>query len=295
MLYFEDFVAKRSEFKKFEVDELLFTAYDCPLEGSPIDYWVDRNYFCYIIRGGARWKTPTDEYVLHVGDAAFLKKGAHRVFKILDGEFCALLIFTPDAFIKSVIQDIHLTCKASKQTTHADSVIRLKVNQTLHDYFTTVLHYFSEPRPPAKSLLKIKFKELIINLVTWNYNPVLTNYFMELAHQSKKALAPIMEEHFIFNLKLVDYATLSGRSLPTFKRDFEKIFHTSPGKWLKNKRLEYSKYLLETTDLNISEISFESGFENVSHFIKVFKDKYCYPPLKLRKSQQLNLSSSIQS
>jgi len=286
MLYFEDFVKNNPAFNKFEVDELMFTAYDCPLEGSPIDYWVDRNYFCYIIRGGAKWKTPNEEYVLQVGDAAFLKKGAHRVFKILTGEFCALLIFTPDHFIKSVIKDVIRINRNNHKIRQADSVVPLILNQSLNDYFITVLNFFSESHPPSKELLKIKFKELIINLVTGSYNPVLTKYFIELAHSTKKALIPIMDEHFIFNLKLSDFARLSGRSLATFKRDFEKTFNSSPGKWLKNKRLEYSKFLLETTDLNIREITYESGFENTSHFIKIFKKKYAYSPLKFRKSLQ---------
>ena len=286
MLYFEDFIKNNPSFKKFEVDELLFSAYDCPLEGSPIDYWVNKNYFCYIIRGGAKWKTPNDEYILEVGDAAFLTKGAHRVFKILNGEFCALLIFMPDYFIRSVIKDEIRIVGNQSDVSQADSVVPLKLNQSLHDYFNTLLNYFSEPIPPSKHLLKIKFKELIINLVTSGYNPVLSNYFKELTTSSKKAISPIMEEHFFFSLKLADYARLSGRSLTTFKRDFEKAFNSSPGRWLKNKRLEYSKFLLETTDLNIREITAESGFENTSHFSKVFKEKYKHSPLQLRKHLQ---------
>jgi AraC-like DNA-binding protein len=286
MLYFEDFLKNNPAFKKFEVNELLFAAYDCPLEGSPIEYWVDKNYFCYILRGGAKWKTPYNEYILQKGDAAFLKKGAHRVFKILTGEFCALMIFAPDQFIKSVITDDIRTNISLPGAHPQDSVMPLVLSQSLHDYFRTILNFFSESTPPSKILLNLKFRELIINLVTGPYNPVLTNYFVELSRLTKKALPPIMEEHFIFNLKLKDFAKLSGRSLATFKRDFEKSFHTTPGKWLKKKRLGYSKFLLETTDLNISEIALESGFENISHFIKIFKEMYHHPPHKLRKMLQ---------
>ncbi len=285
MLDFYEFVHGNSNFRQFNVDELLFTAYDCPLEASPLDYWVDKNYFCYVIEGGAKWKTPTDEYILQVGDAAFLKKGAHRVFKILTGEFCALLIFTPDSFIGSVIRDDVRMHQKNPQDRHSDSVIPLVLNQSLHDYFKTVLNFFSEPLPPSKSLLKIKFKELIIYLFTSNYNPLLTNYFQELSFSRKRALKPIMEEHYIFNLKLVDFARLSARSLSTFKRDFTKVFNTTPGKWLTLKRLEYSKFLLETTALNVSEITHESGFENTSHFIKLFKQHYTLSPLQFRKSR----------
>ena len=94
-----------------------------------------------------------------------------------------------------------------------------------------------------------------------------------------------MEEHFFFNLKLKEYAELSGRSLPTFNRDFIKTYGTTPGKWLKTKRLNYAKYLLETTDLNINELTIESGFENTSHFIRTFREHFNCAPLKFKKQQ----------
>jgi AraC-like DNA-binding protein len=45
-----------------------------------------------------------------------------------------------------------------------------------------------------------------------------------------------MEENFSFNLKLEEFARLSMRSLSAFKRDFQQVYQTSPGKWLLGKR-----------------------------------------------------------
>ncbi len=286
MLDFYNFVKDNPVFRQFSVDELLFTAYDCPIEVSPLDYWVDKNYFCYITKGGAKWKTPKQEYLFKVGDAAFLTKGAHRVFKILNGEFCALLIFMPDEFIRSVVKGHLHSDKIKRLSKHQDTVIPLHLDRTLTDYFISVLNYFSLSSGPSKDLLGIKFRELIINIVTQNHNPALTSYFIETSSNAKIPLERVMEENFVFNLSMRDFAKLSGRSLATFNRDFSKIFGTSPGKWLKNKRLEYSKFLLETTKLNINEITIDVGFENTSHFVRVFKEKYRQPPLKFRRSLQ---------
>ncbi|WP_298237590.1 AraC family transcriptional regulator [uncultured Algibacter sp.] len=282
MIHFYEFVENNPLFRQFSVSDVLFTAYDCPIEGSPVDYWVNKNYFCYVFVGGGRWKTPNEEYVLKAGDAAFLKKGAHRVYKILNGDFCALLIFVPDEFIASVMKnDCSINIDTDK-IQDTDSVIPLSLDQTLTDYFKTLLNYFSLSKPPSKSLLKIKFKELIINIVTGGLNSKATNYFKETCFDGKKSLKPIMEEHYLFNLKLKEFAKLSGRSLATFNRDFLKLYKTTPGKWLKKKRLEYGRFLLETTDLNINEIALDIGFENTSHFIKSFKEYYNNPPLKFK-------------
>jgi AraC-like DNA-binding protein len=93
-----------------------------------------------------------------------------------------------------------------------------------------------------------------------------------------------MEANFRFNLSLEEYARLCHRSLSSFKRDFQANFQEAPGKWLLRKRLEYSAALLRTTRMNVTEIAFESGFEDVSHFSRVFKDRFQVSPIVYRQN-----------
>jgi len=99
---------------------------------------------------------------------------------------------------------------------------------------------------------------------------------------TKIDIEKVIHDNFQYNLKIEAFAKLCGRSLSTFKRDFKNIFHTTPSKWLKNKRLEYAKSLLHKSDLNINQICYESGFINCSHFVKSFKDKYKSPPYQYK-------------
>ena len=94
----------------------------------------------------------------------------------------------------------------------------------------------------------------------------------------------LMERNYIYNMKLEEFARLSGRSLTSFKRDFIATFKTTPGKWLARKKLEYARHLLETTDKDINELTFESGFENSLHFIRIFKQAFKNTPLKYKKN-----------
>jgi len=141
-----------------------------------------------------------------------------------------------------------------------------------------------QPDPPSKSLLTLKFRELIINLTTGQGNPKICHCFQEISSSGKRALRPAMEHNFQFDLKLSEFAKLSCRSLATFNRDFYKEFQTSPGRWLKRERLKYSKFLLKTTDLNVNQITLEAGFKNTSHFIRIFKQYYRSTPLKYRQT-----------
>ena len=48
-------------------------------------------------------------------------------------------------------------------------------------------------------------------------------------------------------------------------------------------KLEDAKKLLSETDLSITEIALDTGFNDVSYFIKLFKKQFGISPLKYRK------------
>jgi len=52
---------------------------------------------------------------------------------------------------------------------------------------------------------------------------------------------------------------------------------------LLDKRLENATLLLNSTSKSVNEVAFESGFENNSHFSRVFKAKYGKSPFHFRK------------
>ena len=92
----------------------------------------------------------------------------------------------------------------------------------------------------------------------------------------------IMSKNYLYNLKVEEFAKLCGRSLSAFKRDFKSIFNTTPSRWIKAKRLEYSKKLLVESRLNINQVCYECGFVNASHYIKCFKERYKISPYQFR-------------
>lgn len=92
-----------------------------------------------------------------------------------------------------------------------------------------------------------------------------------------------MEANFYYNLELEDFAKLCNRSLSSFMRDFKNSFHTAPGKWLLEKRLDYAGRLLATTNKTLADVIYECGFESQVHFNRVFKEKLGIPSLQLKK------------
>jgi AraC family transcriptional regulator, exoenzyme S synthesis regulatory protein ExsA len=87
-----------------------------------------------------------------------------------------------------------------------------------------------------------------------------------------------MNQNYQFNVNLDRFAYLTGRSLATFKRDFGKLFNTSPHQWLLQKRLQEAHYLISEKGKIASDIYLEVGFEDLSHFSYVFKKQFGYSP-----------------
>jgi AraC-like DNA-binding protein len=82
----------------------------------------------------------------------------------------------------------------------------------------------------------------------------------------------------MFNLPMKKFGYLTGRSLTTFKKDFKNAFNTTFQKWVTRKRLELAHYQIFEQKKKPSDVYFEVGFENLSHFSFAFKKQFGYNP-----------------
>ncbi len=270
----------KTHFNKLECDGLLFVEYQCLPGDVRSDIWSQHNYLAFIQSGKKTWMTPEAEFAVKAGDAIFCKKGAHSILNSYEEQFCALLFFIPDDFIRKVILESESTNRFHESQSN---VLRLRMDLGLKLYFESMIGYFLNQNNPSKHLLLIKFKELILQVITNSLNPELTAYFFSLAKEDSTNLKQVMMENYLYPLQQQDFAQLTNRSVSSFKRDFQNAFGTSLSKWLIEMRLGYSRILLLNTEESISEVAYRSGFETVSHFIRCFKKQYDLPPQQYRQ------------
>src|SRR5690606_15535684 len=130
--------------------------------------------------------------------------------------------------------------------------------------------------------LELKFKELLFNIFLDPANKDVLAYANSLMNISNTPIWEVMEKNYMYNLTVEQFARMANRSLSVFKKEFFQYYHTTPGRWLTQKRLELAKSFLDAGKQNIGEVAFNSGFENLSHFSRVFKEKYGVSPTKMR-------------
>jgi AraC-like DNA-binding protein len=163
----------------------------------------------------------------------------------------------------------------------------------LQNYYHSIRSYLSLSSKPHEQLIILKFEELLLSLFGNKDHHQLTDYFVSLCQDQESQMTRIMESNFAYNLKLESYAELCNMSLSTFKRCFRQHYGTTPGSWLKNKKLDLAFRRLMSTDLSISQIALDCGFEDTSHFIRVFKERYAQTPLRYRQMHSGTASSAV--
>lgn len=271
------------KYRQFAFDEFLITEFSCPLESPKQAIWSSQNYFVYVLDGKKAFHTVDGVHVMEKDNCAFVRRGASLVEQFFDSEFCVVVFFITDEFICDVLRPLLGRFPTEKAAgTHV--VFPLETDATLAAFFHSMLPYFGRMQPPEKALLELKFRELLLNIASNPQNRDLMAYFCSLQHTSTNArLQEVMETNFHYNLSLDTFAQLCNCSLSTFKREFQKIYQTTPGKWLLAKRLERARILLQNPVKTVSEVAYESGFENLSHFSRVFRAHFGTAPVATRQ------------
>ena len=277
-------------YRQFNCGPSLITAFNCPLEAKLMKkrfagLWTNHNYLFYAIDGRKVWHTARGSYDIRKGSCVFVRKGGFILEQFFDEGFCVILFFIPDEFICETLHTRTRPLASAEQS--YEPLMLIEADETLKGFFLSMSSYFNETREPDPALLELKFKELILMIADNAGNRELLSYFCSLLGQPQTVLLQrVMEDNFCYNLKLENYAKLSNRSLSAFKRDFEKLFGATPGKWLLEKRLQYSLQLLMNRGRTVSEAAFESGFESPSHFSRAFKARFGLAPTEMRGHQK---------
>jgi AraC-like DNA-binding protein len=248
-----------------------------------MDLWTHYNHFIYTVSGKKMMQHPGKSRLLTEGSLVLLKKGAFCQGRFHDTDWRVIVFAIPDSYLQQLFMESGTHPSPAGPPIPPEPILDLNITDTTRAFFHSMIPYFTQQPAPPENLLELKFRELVFNLLATPQNAGLLAYMKSLHNNHRPPLLEIMEANYTYNLSLVEYARLAQRSLAAFKREFAEIFRTTPGKWLIQKRLDYARLLLDTTNKNINEIAGDSGFENTTHFIRVFKEKFGMPPLQYRK------------
>lgn len=284
MINLYDAVRANPSYSKLEIGNFLFAEYTCGVLDKKIPLWTETDYFVHVITGKKTWHTSDGVWTVSPGETLFFKKGATIVEQHFEEDVCLLMMFIPSALLSSTVREVVGASGVNPGVNApAKTTLRVKKNVALSALFQSMRMYLAEKSKPPEPLLRLKLKELVMSVLSSGNNRELAAYFHRIGASDSPPIPEIMESNFRYNLSLEEYAKLCHRSLSSFKREFQAHFREPPGKWLLQRRLKHSSKLLRNSPMNVTEIAFESGFEDVSHFSRVFKDRFGVSPLAYRQ------------
>ena len=95
-----------------------------------------------------------------------------------------------------------------------------------------------------------------------------------------------VRENFSRSITLSEICDLVSMTEPSFCRYFKKITHKTFTQFLNEYRLVHASKLLSEKQISITEVCFESGFSNYSHFVSQFRSFTGKSPSDYRKEIQ---------
>lgn len=242
------------------------------------EQFVSYNALSMVISGEMELNDGVHRKIFRSGDVYLVRKNQLLKFLKKPGEeveFKSLSIRFDDEMLKRMSEEEHFILPQKLKT---PAFIDVSEVTHLKYFMESLLQYQDLLENKSPELALLKQKEALILL--FGHDQSLKNILYDISDPYKINIESFMMKNYHFNVKLDRFAYLTGRSLATFKRDFEKAFNTTPRKWLLEKRLQEAHYLLEKGK-KATDIYLDLGFEDLSHFSFAFKKQYGLPPSRL--------------
>lgn len=236
--------------------------------------------FLYIMKGEYESVSEYEKVKIEAEESLLMKCGnytSRMLSSKTSDTYQALAVhFYPEVIMK--IYENKLPNFLKEQTSSSIGMTKLNSDQLIHKYIQGILFYFKNPNLVNDEILILKLKEIILLLNQTKNAPAIRSVLSNLFNPSSFSFREIIESHYYSNTTVEELAQLNNQSLSTFKREFKKIYKVSPATFLRQKKLDKALELLNSTDLRATEIAYECGFTNVSHFSKTFKNHYGVSP-----------------
>lgn len=258
---------------------VIFYSYLSAERREKVCFWKDPTL---ILQVSGQFTIETFEQTLSMtaGDMLLVGKnqvGTLRKTPVPGGNYETIVISLQEELLRKIVLEEKL--EADRKYVGPPNML-IPSNEFLRGYFQSIVPYARKSgaeMTDEMGILKVKEGvKLLLHAV-----PELRNFLFDFSEPYKIDLEKFMLSNFHFNIPVEKFAQLTGRSLASFKRDFQKTFGSPPRRWLQDKRLKVARHLIETKHQKPSAIYLDLGFESLAHFSHSFKVKFGKAPSEL--------------
>ncbi len=249
------------------------------------EHWHTMAEFILSLEDGCHYTVNEEHYTLNSGEVLLIwPTELHEVVACPDG---ASIILQFDASLITNCKDFNVYYHSLRNVHHLK-----QFSPEVNTFFCEAFSHIDAMRlePYAEPHILIQIYEMMIRLCqsiqgnSSSVSPVASDNTFYLI---KKACSYI-DANCERDLPQTEVAQFCGFSSYYFSKIFHKYTGETFPEYLTKKRIGLSTQLLQNNSLSIAEVSYQSGFQSISNFNKLFKKHIGCTPMQYRKLYSAN-------
>jgi AraC-like DNA-binding protein len=257
--------------------DISFVLYKEHLKAEKHRVVFNSNAISFIINGQKDIYKATERYIVHVGEAMLITEG-HSIIaerSLNQSEYSSLIVFFPTEYVVDFLSRTNTSAKATEVFDIDNKLLKFKLTPYLAGYLQSLLHIIAHQPTMPHALGIHKLEELFLSLPETHLQELAAIFRPGV--NKEVSLKKLVENNLANNLTLDEIAFLANKSLSAFKRDFEKAYGVSPGKYMRERKLQLASAEL-MQGKRASDLYLDLGYESVSNFTSAFKKQYGLTP-----------------
>ena len=249
-------------------------------------HWHDEFEIIYVRSGFLTVSISGESYIGKTGDAFVVSPGNLHLMGSQSGTVDYYTFLFPLKYISFRTDDM-LDEKLLEPLNSGHLMICPRVNDTAKELCEQLIKIYEAKNDESESKIttQVRTKIILLQFILemWKKGFVIENDTSG-RNTVEKEMVSYIQQNFTGKISLREFGEQFHLSEKYISRYFKEHFHITLSQYVTYLRLEHAKQLLQDTDIPVTDVAMQSGYQNVSYFIRSFQKAYAVSPLKYRKN-----------
>lgn len=276
----------------FTIDETFpfFIQYGGHVEDTNMHVHVDFSELVIVLSGVATHVVNTEETFIKKGDVFVINGSTPHGYKDTQNFKICNIMYKTDMLPETgsdlnklsgfqalfVFEPIYRTEELLKSRLN----LSLSSLEFVSTYVAELVREYEEKRQAYQTMVSAAFSQLIVYL-SREYENQNHDKHSNLMHLAKAV--SYMEDHYLEQIAMEELAAKSQISVRHLNRIFKTHYQITPLEYIHKLRLEHACSLLKRSNLPITVLSHESGFNDSNYFTRQFVKSFGMSPTSYRR------------
>ena len=248
-------------------------------------HWHDEFEIIYVRSGFLTVSISGESYIGKTGEAFVVSPGNLHLMGSQTGTVDYTFLF-PLKYISFRTDDM-LDEKLLEPLNSGHLMICPRVKDTAKELCEQLIKIYEAKNDESESKIttQVRTKIILLQFILemWKKGFVIENDTSG-RNTVEKEMVSYIQQNFTGKISLREFGEQFHLSEKYISRYFKEHFHITLSQYVTYLRLEHAKQLLQDTDIPVTDVAMQSGYQNVSYFIRSFQKAYAVSPLKYRKN-----------